>query len=264
MPELNDPHLGTAPEHRILYALQQTGSRLVGDRFFASYLAECLSIVNGLGPAHKFLLASEGQKLGVNPDIIKSQLAQADDNLRWVTEMMGEDFHRTNVLALLSAWAAHEAGSENVIAAILSTIHSAAVSAAGKFAPGKHDLKSWPWSDELCLELAQKLDQKAKDKTPDGGWDAAARLTTLYGWLGVTVKPTTFASAKFNETSLIRNVLLHRYGRLSPRDCERVPNLKDSPNKTVHLTRSRLSEYYQAIVDIHLAIANGIWANGWK
>lgn len=264
MPELKDPQLGTTSEHRILHALQQTGSRLVGDRFLANYLAECLSIVNGLGPVHKLLLGSEGQKLGASPEVIKSKLAQADDNLRWVTEMMGEDFHRMNVLTLLSAWAAHEAGTENVIAAILSTVHSAAASAAKKFASGKYDLKRWPWPDELCLELAQKLDQKAKDKTKDGGWDVAARLTTLYGWLGVTVTPTTLTSSKFNETALVRNVLLHRYGRLGPRDFERVPSFKDFPNETVHLTQARLTEYCQAIIDVHLAIANGVLANEWK
>lgn len=264
MPELHDQTLGTSPEHKILYALQQTGSRMVGDRFLASYLTDCLQIVDGLGPLHKLLLASEGQKLGVNPERIKSSVTQAEDNLRWAAEMKAEDYHRTNVLAFLSFWAAHEAGSENVIAAILGAIQPAATSAASKFTQGRYAMTKWPWSEEQNLEIAQKLDQKAKEKTPDGGWDAVARLTTLYGWLGVTMAVPLQVSAKFNEASMVRNVLLHRYGRLGQRDIDRVPQLAEYRNKAVQLTRARLSEYYQAVVDVHMAIMDGVYETGWK
>ena len=264
MPELNDRMLGTSPEHKILHALQRTGSRLVGDRFLASYLTECLHIVDGLGSVHKLMLTSEGQKRGAGPERIKALLAQAEDNLRWAAEMKAEDYHRTNVLAFLSFWAAHEAGSENIITAILSTIQPAAMSAADKFAFGKYNIANWPWPEEQCLEIAQKLDQKAKGKTPDGGWDSAARLTTLYSWLGVTLIVPSPASEKFNEASMVRNVILHRYGRLGPRDIVRAPRLAEFKNKTVQLTRARLGEYYQAVVDVHLAVMNGVTATGWK
>jgi len=264
MPELHDRTLGTSPEHRILYAIQQTGSRLVGDRFLAAYLTDCIAMVDGLGPLHKLLLVSEGEKRGADPSLIKSHLAQADDNLRWAAEMKAEDYHRTNVLAFLSQWAAHEAGNENIIAVILGTIQAAAASAASKFSSGKYDMAKWPWSEELCLEIAQKLDQKAKVNTPDGGWDAAARLATLYAWLGVTVILPSHISAKFNEASMVRNVLLHRYGRLGQRDIERVPHLAEYRNKAVQLTRARLGEYHQAITDVFIVIMNGITANGWK
>ena len=264
MPELHDRMLGTSPEHRLHHALQRTGSRLVGDRFLASYLTECLHIVDGLGDVHKLMLASEGQKRGANPERIKALLAQADDNLRWAAEMRAEDYHRTNVLAFLSFWAAHESGSENIITAILSTIQPAADAAADKFALGKYNIADWPWPEEQCLAIAQRLDQKAKEKTIDGGWDSAARLTTLYGWLGVTLIVSSLASEKFNEASMVRNVLLHRYGRLGPRDVVRVPHLAEYKDKAIQLTRARLDEYYQAVVDVHLAIMNGVAENGWK
>ena len=264
MPELNDNMLGTSPEHKILHALQRIGSRLIGDRFLASYLAECLDIVDGLGSVHKLMLASEGQKRGADPERIKALLAQADDNLRFAAEMKAEDYHRTNVLAFLSFWAAHEAGNENVITAILSTIQPAATSAANKFTLGKYNMANWPWPDEQCLEIAQKLNQKAKDKTPDGGWDYAARLTTVYGWIGVTLTFPSLAAEKFNEASMVRNVLLHRYGRLGPREIGRTPHLVEYQNKAIQLTRVRLAEYYQAVVDSHVAVMNGITATGWK
>lgn len=264
MPELHDRMLGTSPEQKILYALHQTGSRLVGDRFLAGYLAECLNITNGLGTVHKLMLANEGQRREADPEIIKSLLAQAEDNLQWAAEMKAEGYHRTNVLAFLSLWAAHEAGNENIITAILTKIQPAAASAAGKFASGRYNMVNWPWSDEQCLEIAQKLDPKAKEKTPDGGWDAAARLTMLYSWLGVTVSIPLQASTTFNEASMVRNVLLHRYGRLGQRDIARAPHLAEYRDKAVQLTRTRLDEYYQAIVNVFVAIMNGITVTGWK
>ena len=264
MPELYDRMLGTLPEHKILYALQQTGSRLVGDLFLAGYLADCLHVTEGLGPVHKLLLASEGEKRGADPERIKSLLAQADDNLRWAAEMKAENYHRTNVLAFLSLWAAHEAGNENVISAILSTVRPAAALAADKFAPGKYSMVKWPWPEEQCLEVAQKLDQKAKEKTVDGGWDAAARLKTQYFWLGAIITVPLQASAKFNEASMVRNVLLHRYGRLGLRDIARAPHLAEYRDKAVQLTQARLGEYFQAVIDVHLAIMSGVTATGWK
>jgi len=91
MPELHDRPLGTSPEHKVLHAVAQTGSRLVGDRFLASYLTDCLHMVGGLGPVHKVLLADAGQKRGAAPETITRLVAQAEDNMRWVSEMQAED-----------------------------------------------------------------------------------------------------------------------------------------------------------------------------
>lgn len=264
MPEIQDSMLGTSPKHKITYALQQTGSRLIGDRFLASYLADCLHIVDGLGPMHKVMLASNGHTRGETPERIKILLEKADDNLQWVAQMKAENYHRMNVLAFLSLWAAHETGNENIIAAILNTIKSAALSAAEKFSLGRYDIANWPWPEEQCLEIAQKLDQKAKEKTPDGGWDCAARLVTLYGWLGVGLTISSLSSQKFNEASMVRNVLLHRYGRLGPRDIARAPHLEEYRNKAIHLTQARLGEYYQAVIDIYDAVMTGLAETGWK
>ena len=264
MPELQDRPLGTSPEHKVLYALGQTSSRLVGDRFLASYLTDCLHMVSGLGPAHALALAETGQKQGAEPELNTILFAQAEDNMRWVSEMQAEDYHRINVLAFLSLWAAHETGTENIIAAALGTINSAATSAAGKFPPGRYGIGDWPWSDEKCLEIAQKLDQKAKSETPDGGWDVAARLTRLLGWLGATIAIPSNASIKLNEASMVRNVLLHRYGRLGPRDIERAPHLAVNENNAVQITRKRLGEYSQAVNETHIAVMQGVHAAGWK
>jgi len=138
MPELHDRPLGTSPEHKVLHAVAQTGSRLVGDRFLASYLTDCLHMVGGLGPVHKVLLADAGQKRGAAPETITRLVAQAEDNMRWVSEMQAEDYHRVNVLAFLSLWSAYETGTENIRRGS-TNVRSipAAASAASKFSTWK-------------------------------------------------------------------------------------------------------------------------------
>ena len=63
---------------------------------------------------------------------------------------------------------------------------------------------------------------------------------------------------------MVRNVLLHRYGRLGQRDIKRAPHLAEYHNKAVQLTRARLSEYHQAITDVFAILMKGITENGWK
>ena len=221
-------------------------------------------MVSGLGPSHALALAETGQRRGAAPELIKKLVARAEDNMRWVSEMQAEDYHRVNVLAFLSLWSAYESGTENIIAAALGTINSAATSAADRFSRGTYDMAAWPWSDEICLEIAQKLDQKAKQKTPDGGWDVAARLATLFGWLGANLAIPPSTAIKLNEASMVRNVLLHRYGRLAPRDIERAPHLAENENHAVQITRKRLGEYSQAVNETHIAVMRGVYAAGWK
>lgn len=247
MPELQDSILATPPEQSVAHAVSRTGSRLVGDLFLAGYITDCLQMATGLGAIHKLLLVDEGQKRGAAPATIARHVAQADDNMRWASEMQAEDYHRVNVLALLSLWAAFEAGTENIIASALGTVYFAATAAVGKFPIGRYKVGDWPWTDETCLEIAQKLDQKAKSETPDGGWNVAARLTTLFGWIGASVAISPETSKKLNETSMVRNVLLHRYGRLSTRDIQRAPHLVVNQNKAVQITRDRLREYSQQV-----------------
>jgi hypothetical protein len=184
--------------------------------------------------------------------------------MRWASEMQAEDYHRINVLALLSLWAAFESGTENIIATALGTVHFAATSSARKFPRGKYELAGWPWTDDKCLEIAQKLDQKAKSETPDGGWDVAARLATLFGWVGANIIIPPETSKKLNEASLVRNVLLHRYGRLGARDIDRAPHLVVNENNAVQITRERLGEYSQAVNETHIAVMQGVIAAGWK
>lgn len=263
MPELQDPKLGTPSGSKISYAIHQTGSRLVGDGFLAGYVIDCLKMAEDLIPVHKYMMSKEGMQRGIATDIIAQRNAQADDNLRWLEQMESEDFHRVNVLSFLSLWAAYESGNENIIASIIETHQSAAISAAGKVSPKKYANLRWPLTEEECLEIAGNLDPKAKKATPDGGWDVAARLTTLLSWLGVDIDIPAESAASLNEASMVRNVLLHRYGRLGPRDIERAPHLVESDNKAIKITRSRLRQYSNAVRVVNVSIMNGVTKAGW-
>ena len=263
MPELQDSVLGTPTEHKVMHAVARTTSRLVGDLFVANYIIDCLKMVSGLGDIHKILLVDAGQKRGAPSQTIAQLVAQANDNIRWVSEMQNENYHRVSVLAFLSLWAAFESGNENIIATVIQTVHPAANSAAERFSKGKYDVSSWPWAEEKCFEIAQKLDQKAKSETHDGGWDIASRLTTLFGWLGAKLCISVDTAEKLNEASMVRNVLLHRYGRLSPRDIQRAPHLVVTDTNAVHITRARLGEYSQAVNETHVAVMRGVAAAGW-
>jgi hypothetical protein len=256
--------LNTPNDAKITYCIGETGSVLVGDLFLSGYMSDCLYMAEGLGSVHKLLLTQKAGELKTSPETLSRVLAQADDNIRWAAQMREENYHRVHALSFLSEWAAQEAGNENVIAAILGTIEQAANAAADKFAKGRYNTKDWPWSDEKCLEIAQKLDQKAKEKTPDGGWDIASRLVVLFGWLGVSVSINPAIAAIYNEASMIRNVIVHRYGRLGPSDAARAPHLSEWAGRTVPMTRERLGRYHDAIIGVFLSVWQGIQTNGWK
>ncbi|TWO81811.1 hypothetical protein CBW56_03660 [Denitratisoma oestradiolicum] len=232
--------------------------------FLSGYLNDCVQMVEYFGPLRSFLLLKGGYERGANTETIDRVVAHATDTIAWAVKMRDDGYHQINTISFLSEWAALEAGNENVVAAIIGTVRNAAEAAADKFQKGRFDAGAWPWSDDQCLEIAQKLDQKAKDKTQDRGWNASGRLVVLFGWLGVTLEIDPVSAEKFNEASMIRNVIVHRYGRLRASDICRTPHLAGWEGKTLPMTAERMREYNEAMVAIHLAISNAIHAKGWK
>jgi len=262
--QLQRPKVSTPEDAKILRSIHETGALLVGDLFLPNYINECIRVTEGLGNFQKIVIANEAKKRGTDAESLARLLAQIDDTIKWAGEIRGEGYHQIHTLSFLSEWSAQEAGIENVIAAILETIADAGTAASARFAVGRYSTEDWPWSNEKCLEIAQKLDQKAKEKTPDGGWNIAERMKVLFGWLGVKVEIPSNMAAKYNEASMIRNVIVHRYGRLGSSDANRAPHLNEWIGKTVPMSRERLGEYHNAIIAVHLAIMNGVIANGWK
>lgn len=190
-------------------------------------------------------------------------MARTDDTVQWAKRIRNDNYHQIHTLSFLSEWAAQEAGNENVIAAIIETIATAAQAALLKLKTD-YVMQDWPWSPEKCLEIAQKLDQKIGNGKNVERWNIAGRLTVLFACLGVSLVIAQDVSDKYNEASMMRNVIVHRYGRLSSNDVIRASHLSEWVGKTVPMTKTRLGEYHQAIIDVHTAILKAILANGWK
>jgi hypothetical protein len=190
-------------------------------------------------------------------------MAKMDEVIRWCAQMRQESYHTIHSQVFVTEWAALETGFENIVAAILRTQRASAVSAVSQFKKNRNDIAAWPWTEDVCLEIAQKLDPKAKEATPDGGWDAYARLVTLFGWLGVSIPTTLPAAPTFNEASLVRNVIMHRYGRPTRGDTERVPELRQWVGRAIPMDRDRLHRYHQSMIEVFLAVAKRLWDLKW-
>jgi hypothetical protein len=262
--QFNEPKLGTPPDAPISHALHKTGSFLVGDFFVSSFYYECLQLVEGLGPLHKLMLAEKGLELKAPQERIKANIAHAEELIDWAKQMRSEGYHTMNTHVFITLWAAHEAGIENVVATIVRTIRHAAHEAGSKFRRGRYDIDAWPWPEEDCLALAQKLDVRAKEQTPNGGWDSVARLKTLFGWLGTSISLEPAMADHYNEAAMARNVIAHRYGRLGPSEVAHAPRLSEWLGQALPMTVERFRQYHSAIIGMHLAVSNAVWSAGWK
>ena len=263
MTKLHSVILGTPKHNRLAYCLHETGAWIMQDRFLPTYLNDCLRIVEGRADVHKFLLMKECVTNQVSAENTRIILAKADDTIKWAKNTRLQDNHELHTLTFLSEWSAQEAGHENIAAAILGTIRPIAEEALKKFkSPYKYNIAQWPWTDEACLEICKKLDQKAKRPPPEG-WDNMARLNQFFDWLGLTLEVTSDITAIYNEASMIRNVITHQYGKLNASDVVRAPHLQEWVGKTVPMTEDRLSDYHQAIVSVYLAILKAIQLQKW-
>ena len=225
------------------YAIQQTGSFLLGEFFAAGNYRTCLQFARTMKRHGR--QGHEG--IGV-----------------WASKMHEEDYHELNTYVLLAFWAAQEAGIENILAAVLANSENAAEVASTKFKADRYPIGEWPWPESTCIEIAQKLDQKSKEATKNGGVDVSSRIQNLFFWLGMILEIEEQQAQNYNEASMARNVILHRYGRLSEKDTERFPHLKSWTDAVLPITTERLNTYYNAVTAMHVAIARAVWKAGHK
>lgn len=265
MPELRKRTLGTPRDKApVSWVIQQTGTYLLGELFGGGYYRDCLKMAKAMASQHRPSL-TEIHMLRKSPQLdLERMVSHLEDVSRWAGEVEAEGFHTVNTHAFITLWAAQEAGIENVIAEIVRTSEHAAKAASEKFSIGKYPPTSRPWPESVCLEIAQKLDAKAKNITENGGEDIAARVTTLFSWFDLSVQIDEAAAKKYNEASLVRNVILHRYGYLTSQNVKNFPDLVDWAGEILPITTERLTSYYDAISKMHLAIANAVWSSQYK
>lgn len=265
MPELKKLSLGTPRDKApVSWVLQQTGVYLLGELFGGSYYRECLKMAKAMALQHRQALTAIHACRNANTVDLERMIAHLEDVSGWAAKVESEGFHTVNTHAFITLWAAQEAGIENVIAEIVRTSDYAAKIASERFSSGKYPVSDWPWPESTCLEIAQKLDSKAKGATENGGEDIAQRLVTLFSWFGLDVQIDVASAKKYNEASLVRNVVLHRYGYLSPQEAESFPELSQWVGEILPITTERLTSYYSAITAVYLAISRAIWASQYK
>lgn len=265
LPELRKRPLGTCREKApVSWAIHQTGSYLIGELFGGGYYRECLKMAKTMASQHRPALTTI-YKSRVNSDLdLEHLIANLEDVSRWAGEVEAEGFHTVNTHSFITLWAAQEAGVENIIAEIIRTSAYAAKIASEKFKNSKYALVDWPWSESICLEIAQKLDSKAKNSTENGGVDIANRIIVLFSWFGLEIEICTIASNRYNEASMMRNVILHRYGYLSSKNVENFPELNEWIGEVVPITTERLTSYYNAVAAMHIAIAKAVWKSQYN
>ncbi|MBU0652284.1 MAG: hypothetical protein KKG96_05330 [Proteobacteria bacterium] len=265
MPELKKRVIGTSREQApVTWVIHQIGSFLIGEFFNGGYYRDCLQMAKSMASQHRPALTAINTARKSNSVDIERIIAHLEDVSRWAGEVHSEGYHTVNTHVFISLWAAQEAGMENVISEILRTSNNAAKIASGKFQNGKYPLADWPWSESMCLDVAQKLDTKAKNATDDGGVNIARRTITLFSWFGLNIQIDDKTARKYNEASRVRNVILHRYGQLTRHDAEYFSELAQWVGEVLPITTERINGYYEAVIAMHLAVAKAVWSSEYK
>lgn len=265
MPELKQRPLGTDREKApVNWIIHQMGSSLIGELFNGGYYRECLKMAEAMASHHRPALTAIYETRQSPSVDLNRMIAQFEDVSRWAGDVKSEGYHTVNTHVFITLWAAQEAGVENIIAEIIKTSKKAADIASGKFPSGKYSVHSWPWSESMCLEISQKLDSKAKNAISNGGEDLARRMMTLFSWFDLKVELDDTVIDKYNEASLVRNVIMHRYGYLSAENVANFPDLVPWVGMVLPITNERLNSYYEAVKTMYLGLAKAVWSSEYK
>jgi hypothetical protein len=231
MTSLQQPKLGTDPvKGWPYYALHMTASYVLKEFFLAFNYRECLA-------------ASESRTTEIGP---------------WSVSMRREGYHELFTHSFVGMWAAFEAGLEDTLAAFLKNSHRAATAAAARFPVQRYPMSKWPWDQSVCTEIAQKLDQKAKTSLSNGGFDIHARYQLMFGWIEIDLPDDVRLSEELAEVNLLRNIIMHRYGRIDEKDAEQLPKLKHWIGSVMPLDQESFTRYNKAISSLLVVLMNAI------
>lgn len=234
MTNLHEPTLGTnSSVSPVSHAIHLAGAHLLKEFFRASDYRECIA-----SSEHK------------NNEVGK-----------WAHEMRAHDYHELHTLLFVGMWAAFEAGIEDTVAAVIRRDRTTATQVAAQFKRKPYSLSTWPWPESICTEISQKLDQNALNAIRDAGGnglDLFARIQTIFRWVDIVVDDDPSVSQRIAETSMIRNIIVHRYGRINDEDAKKMPSLSPWIGKVMPIDRAKFTAYYQAIADCLIAIGNAL------
>ncbi|MDP1993127.1 MAG: hypothetical protein Q8K00_19090 [Syntrophales bacterium] len=250
MTGLDKIELGTDPKRGWrYYSIHLTSAQVLKEFFLVSNYRRCIKnafTYHDRTEKDVNLLERKG-----NPFPNKSVvLAGAKELSNWAKKMDSENYHDLYVSAFIGMWASFESGLENIIRDYALNDKDVAIVLSGLFKAGRYKIEEWPWSSEVCMELAQKIDSKAKETTEYGGLRYANRLQTMLTWIGIDFELSMTDKAALDEANRVRNILLHRYGKISLKDAQDFPVLEEWVGGVMPIDKERFLRYYNGIIAV--------------
>jgi hypothetical protein len=258
MTNLKKLKLGTDPQKGWpFYAMHLTSSYILKDFFLIDNYKTCISLsenhykntVNNIN----FFEKRKKEKMPYKDSI----LANAKEISSWTEEMKQEEYHDLYVHSFIGIWSSFEAGLENCFSDFIENDRISAENLSSKFKPGKYNMKEWPWSKEFCMNMASKLDLRAKQLTENSGIDYFKRLKTIFSWLNIEITIKESNAYYISEANRMRNIILHRNGVIDSQDVLDFPLLKEWENSVMPFNGKTFNNYYNAITEILISIMNG-------
>jgi len=258
MTSLVKPTLGTDPKTGWrFYSLHLTSSYVLKEFFLVSYYRRCIENAFDYDKKTKNNIAIIEKLKGsvADKDPI---LASAEDLSKWAKEMNSQNYHELYVHSFIGMWSSFETGLENTIADFVQHDYEVAKMLIGKFKSGRYEISNWPWNRSTCLEIANKIENKAKDATKDVSLDLFARIQTMFSWLGIEIKMEDKERNYLAEANRVRNILLHRYGEISEEDALYFPSLSNWMGSVMPFNKEIFTNYYDSIIKTLISVMSGI------
>lgn len=258
MTSLVKPKLGTPQkEGWKFYSLQLASSYIVNEFFLVSNYKKCIKNSFSYDVQIKHGLDIIEKNHG-HHKCREQVIAGARELSDWAKKMEKEEYHELYVHSFIGMWSSFEAGIVNIITDFIKNDPAVAECLANKFKAGRFEIKEWPWSHEVALSLAQRVESKAKNSIENGGVDFFARLQKIFSWLDIKIDISEENKFYLSEANRIRNILLHRYGEVSDADAIDFPSLKPWVGAVMPLTQDKFTNYYNGISSTLVSIMKGI------
>jgi hypothetical protein len=259
MTSLNTPELGTDPvKGWAVHPVHLAATYVTDEYFLALRYKSSISNAEWHGKELEHRINEFEKKSGLFPHK-EMAISNAYDLSNWALQMKQEKYHKIFTHAFIGMWAAFEAGIENTTAIIIQRDKLSATECAKQFKAGRYPIEQWPFSPEICMEIAQKLETRAKEQTQNGGVDIFGRIKTMLSWMGLEIVAEDKLINNLAEANKIRNTVLHRYGVISQNDAKDIPNLNPYIDNVMPIEEDKFFAYYEAIHGTLIAIAKGIF-----